>query len=103
LNGILQTTGGATYARLTENGTAPSTNKANMHWYYSADQAAGNAAPHFRTENGSVVKLYQEAALTGADATATDGTIGTNDTITNNLRTRLNEIETALQNLGLLA
>lgn len=31
---------------------------------YSADQTAGNAAPHFRTENGSIVKLYQNAAVT---------------------------------------
>lgn len=45
----------------------------------------------------------QQTALTAADATATDGTIGTNDTITNNLRTRINELETKLQALGLLA
>ena len=33
--------------------------------FYSADITAGNAAPHFQTENGRVVKLYQqvEAAL----------------------------------------
>jgi hypothetical protein len=31
---------------------------------YSADIVAGNAAPHFRTENGSIVKLYQNAAVT---------------------------------------
>lgn len=27
---------------------------------YSADIVAGNAAPHFRTENGSVIKLYRQ-------------------------------------------
>jgi hypothetical protein len=27
---------------------------------YSADIVAGNAAPHFRTENGSIIKLYQQ-------------------------------------------
>jgi hypothetical protein len=27
---------------------------------YSADIVAGNAAPHFRTENGSVIKLYKQ-------------------------------------------
>jgi hypothetical protein len=27
---------------------------------YSADITAGNAAPHFRTENGSVIKLYKQ-------------------------------------------
>jgi len=27
---------------------------------YSADITAGNAAPHFRTENGSIIKLYRQ-------------------------------------------
>ena len=47
------------------NNTAPTSNIANHHYYYSADIVEGNAAPHFRTENGRVVKLYQqvEAAL----------------------------------------
>ncbi len=38
----------------------------------------------------------QPTALTAADATATNGTIGTADTIINNLRVRLNELETKL-------
>jgi hypothetical protein len=29
---------------------------------YSADIAAGNAAPHFRTENGAIIKLYQQSS-----------------------------------------
>ena len=37
---------------------------------YSADQTAGNAAPHFRTENGSIVKLYQNAAVTTSQGLA---------------------------------
>lgn len=44
--------------------------------------------------------IAQPAALTAADATATDGTIGTADTIINNLRTRLNELEAALSASG---
>jgi len=40
-------------------GTAPSTSPADAFQLYSADIAAGNAAPHFRTENGAVIKLYQ--------------------------------------------
>jgi len=51
--------------------------------------------------------LVQPTALTAADATATDGTIGTNDTITNNLRVRLDEMEarfsTAGGGIGLIA
>jgi hypothetical protein len=46
------------------NGVAPTTSKADEIKFYSADIAAGNAAPHFRTENGSIVKLYQNAAVT---------------------------------------
>lgn len=45
---------------LISNGTVPSANITDRHYYYSADQTAGNAAPHFRTENGSVVKLYKQ-------------------------------------------
>jgi hypothetical protein len=37
---------------------------------YSADIVAGNAAPHFRTENGTIVKLYQNAAVTSAQGIA---------------------------------
>jgi hypothetical protein len=43
---------------------------------YSGDIAAGNSAPHFRTENGRVVKLYQQdriqdpAETTAANTTA---------------------------------
>jgi hypothetical protein len=42
---------------------------------YSADVVAGNAAPHFRTEAGNVVKLYTQPAVTSAQGIA--------DTLTN--------------------
>jgi hypothetical protein len=42
------------------NGTAPSTSPADTFQMYSNDISAGNAAPHFRTENGAVIKLYQQ-------------------------------------------
>jgi hypothetical protein len=37
---------------------------------YSADITAGNSAPHFRTENGSVIKLYKETAVTTSQGIA---------------------------------
>jgi len=37
---------------------------------YSADIVAGNAAPHFRTEAGNIVKLYTQAAVTSAQGIA---------------------------------
>jgi hypothetical protein len=32
----------------------------NSFCFYSDDITAGNAAPHFRTENGSIIKLYKQ-------------------------------------------
>ena len=46
-------------------GVAPTTSPANAFQMYSADIAPGNAAPHFRTEDGTVIKLDQ-AIDTGA-------------------------------------
>jgi hypothetical protein len=53
---VPQDPGGATLAFLIENGTAPSVNRGNMHWYYSADRGGidGKAAAHFRSEDGTV-------------------------------------------------
>jgi hypothetical protein len=39
-------------------GSAPSTNPTDSFQIYSADIAAGNAAAHFRTELGDIIKLY---------------------------------------------
>lgn len=72
------------------NGTAPSSSTLDHTHIYSADESAGNACFHTRTEGGDVIKLYKEAGLT-----ASDGTLA-------NAVTRIGEIETALQNLGLL-
>jgi len=51
--------------------STPSASFADMFGLYSADIVAGNAAPHFRTENGSIVKLYQETAITTSQGIAT--------------------------------
>jgi len=67
------------------------TNFVDSFQLYSADITAGNAAPHFRTEGGDVIKLYKESALT-----ASDGTLA-------NAVTRIAELEARLQSLGLLA
>lgn len=41
------------------NGTAPTAGQGDVTKFYSADIVAGNAAPHFMTETGDVVKLYK--------------------------------------------
>jgi hypothetical protein len=51
-------------------GTAPTTSPVDAFQQYSADIVAGNAAPHFRTENGSIIKLYQQAAVTSSQGLA---------------------------------
>jgi len=58
--------------RLSSNGwfshasaTNPSSSVTDSYVQYSADVTAGNAAPHFRTENGAVIKLYQETTSVG--------------------------------------
>jgi hypothetical protein len=64
------------------NGTAPTASITDGYKQYSADIVAGNAAPHFRTENGNIIKLYQQSS-------AGIATVG--------------DIVTVLQNLGLLS
>lgn len=56
--------------------------KADSFEMYSSDIVAGNAAPHFITENGSIIKLYQQSS-------AGIATVG--------------DLVTVLQNLGLLS
>jgi hypothetical protein len=63
-------------------GTAPGSSPSDAYQQYSADITAGNAAPHFRTENGNVVKLYQQSSA-GI--------------------TTVSDLVTILQNLGLLS
>lgn len=61
------------------NGTTPSF-EADMFKMYASDIVAGNSAPHFVTENGSVIKLYKQNLPTTPTTT---------------------EIATLLSNLGL--
>lgn len=74
------------------NGTAPTTSPTDMVQMWSADQVAGNACLHTRTEGGAVIKLYQQALI--ADAPG--------DTAANNAVT-INAILDLLENNGLMA
>ena len=77
--------------------TSQSSIKFNTDGLTIAD-AAGEKLAFFNT-----TPVVQPTALTAADATALDGTIATNDTVTDNIRTRVNELETKLKALGLIA
>jgi hypothetical protein len=63
-------------------GSIPTTTPIDHFAMYSADIVAGNAAPHFRTENGNIIKLYQQSS-SGITTVA--------------------QLVTVLQNLGLLS
>jgi hypothetical protein len=84
-------------------GTAPTTNVADVFVIYAADITAGNAAPHFRTENGNTVKIYQETTGVGSATFASPGagsTVKTDDTFDGYT---LQQVVKALRNLGILA
>ena len=62
-NHFVRFIGGGVRSIVVSNGAA-NTGLGDAFEMYSADQVAGNAAPHFRTENGDVIKLYTGASLT---------------------------------------
>ena len=80
----------------------PSTNLVDKFQLYSADITAGNAAPHFRTENGSIVKLYQETTGVAASTFVANTSGILNDTATFDGYT-IGQVVKALRNLGILA
>jgi hypothetical protein len=84
------------------NGTAPTTSPTDIYQQYSADITAGNAAPHFRTENGAIVKVYQETTGVGASTLVTGLGTPLTDTDTFDGYT-LKQVVKALRNLGILA
>jgi hypothetical protein len=80
----------------------PSTNITDSFQLYSADITAGNAAPHFRTEAGDVIKLYKET--TGVAAATLVGGGGTTLTDTDTFDGyTMQQVVKALRNLGILA
>jgi hypothetical protein len=101
--GIRQTTFGTSASRTfaISSGTAPSTSPTDAFQLYSADITAGNAAAHFRTENGAVIKIYQETTgVAGATRAAVAGnTVSDADTFDGYT---VPQIVKALRNLGIL-
>jgi hypothetical protein len=84
------------------NGVAPTTSPANAFQQYSADITAGNAAPHFRTENGAIVKLYQETTGIAAAAFVSNTSLIVDDSATYGGYT-MGQVVAALKAQGLLA
>jgi hypothetical protein len=91
----------ATHTLAISTGTAPGSSPADCFQLYSADITAGNAAAHFRTENGAVVKIYQETTAVAAATRVGGGGTTLTDTDTFGGYT-LQQIAQALRNFGLL-
>ena len=102
--GIRQTTFGtsATRTLAISTGVAPTTSPADAFQMYSADVVAGNAAPHIRTENGAVVKVYQETTGVGSATYVTGGGGNIKTDCTFDGYT-IQQVVKALRNQGLLA
>jgi hypothetical protein len=83
-------------------GTAPTSSPSDLIQIYSADVVAGNAAPHFRTENGAVIKLYQETTAVGNSTISIGGGSAVLDDTEFGGYT-LRQVVKALQNQGILA
>jgi hypothetical protein len=69
---------------------------------YSADITAGNAAPHFRTENGNIIKLYRETTGIAAAAFVSNTSLIVDDSATYGGYT-MGQVVAALKAQGLLA
>jgi hypothetical protein len=83
-------------------GVSPTLSAVDSFSFYSKDIVAGNAAPHFRTEAGNIIKLYTETTAIGG-AGYVDGVDDPirKDTTINGYT--LDQVVKALQNFGLLA
>jgi hypothetical protein len=69
---------------------------------YSADITAGNAAPHFRTENGDIIKLYRETTgIAAATFVANTGNNIKEDSTFDGYT--MKQVVKALRNMGILA
>jgi hypothetical protein len=85
-----------------QNGTAPGTVEVAVQIYAQNFVSGGVSAStlHVMRSNGDVVKLYKEAPLTASIEYTGSG--AGDDAAIINLRTRLNELEARLQNIGFL-
>jgi len=71
--------------------SAPAGSVTDGFHFYGDDITPGNKAPHFRTEAGNVIKLYNQAHIIDADGTLAD------------ITTKFNTLLSYLENLGLIA
>ena len=78
------------------------TSQTDAFHFYSDDITPGNAAPHFRTEAGQIIRLYQETTAVGSSTFVAGSGTAVNDTSTFDGYT-IAQVVKALRNHGLLA
>lgn len=93
----------ATKSIVMNNGVAPTGDVADQFTFYSADQTAGNAAPHFRTELGDVIKLYKISTGWSITNLTTDRVYDANATTLDEIADVLGTLIEDLKNSGLIA
>lgn len=92
----------ATNTLTIHNGTITTGNIVDAAQFYVTDIVAGNAAPHFRTEAGDIIKLYKETTAVTASTLVSNLGMPLTDTDTFDGYT-LKQVVKALRNLGILA
>lgn len=92
----------ATNTLTIHNGTAPAVNIADGVQVYGADVAAGNTALFVRTENGAILKLYQETNAVGSATRVAGLGVAIMDVDTFDGYT-IAQVVKALRNQGILA
>lgn len=83
----------------------PTASVADSFNIYSKDITAGNAAPHVRTENGDIVKLYKQALTDSTTGTANGSLVDVTTTAVADpvkINDNFAEIYAILSNLGLV-
>lgn len=89
------------YTFFQKSGTPPTISLTDCFAMYAADVAAGNAVPHIRTENGAIIKLYQQTTSTAAATLVANSGTAINSASTFDGYT-LPQIVKALRNAGFL-
>ena len=92
----------ATNTLTIHSGSIPITNISNSFQLYSSASVAGNVSPHFRTEAGNIIKLYQQTSSIPPSTFVTNTSLIANDTATFDGYT-IGQVVKALRNLGILA
>ena len=92
----------ATKVLAMENGVAPTTSPSNIFQMYANDIVAGNSVPHFRTENGDIVKLFSDGSYVDPTGITDKSTFATSTVTTEDLAEFVKAMYETLKAQGLI-